>query len=107
MVMITGWTAPRRSLELCQPSEQALKATNREMHLSFDPAPDYCGIAKAAAGSSFGGLTGGLFTGRASTAGELADVLREAVICVKDGRGAVVEAVLNIGEMGEEKAVDC
>ncbi|MCJ1399053.1 hypothetical protein MMC11_002255 [Xylographa trunciseda] len=102
-----GWTAPRRSLELCQPSEQALKATNREMHISLDPAPDYCGIAKAAAGSSFGGLTSGLFTGRASTAGELADVLKEAVRCVKKGRGAVVEAVLNIGEMGEEKGVDC
>ena len=84
-----------------------MKATNREMNISLDPAPDYCGIAKAAAGSSFGGLKGSLFTGRASTAGELAEVLKEAVTCVKKGRGAVVEVVLNVGEMGEEKAVDC
>lgn len=64
------------------------------MHISFDPSPDYGEIAKAAAGKNFGGLDGGLFTARASTAEELRKVVAKAVKQVKGGRGAVVEAVL-------------
>ena len=71
------------------------------MYISFDPPPDYGGIAKAAAGSNFGGLKDGLFSGKASTASELKDLLEQAVRSVQGGRGALVEAVLNVDEMGE------
>ncbi|KAI9877632.1 MAG: hypothetical protein M1830_003247 [Pleopsidium flavum] len=99
-----GWNAPRRSLELVQPSEQALNASNKEMHISLDPSPDYGGIARAAAGREFGGLKQGLFAGKASTTAELGDMLKEAVNCVMSGRGALIEAVLSVGDKGESKA---
>jgi len=96
-----GWNAPRRSLELIQPSQRAALATNKEMHISFDPSPDYSGIAKAAAGPNFGSLEGGMFTGKASKASDLAELLKHAVEAVKSGRGAVIEVVLNVGDLGE------
>lgn len=103
MLTMLGWNAPRRSLELVQPSEQASKASNKEMHISFDPSPDYGGIAKAAAGTRFGSLDGGLLAKKASTVRELGDVLKVAVKSVSEGRGAVVEVVLNVDEMGESR----
>ncbi|KUJ08326.1 acetolactate synthase [Mollisia scopiformis] len=96
-----GWNAPRRSYELVHPHGLGATATNKQMHISFDPPPDYGGIAKAAAGSSFGGLDSGVFAARASTASELKEVLHQAVQAVQDGRGALVEAVLSVDEMGE------
>lgn len=73
------------------------------MCISFDPSPDYCGIAKAAAGTNFGGLDGGMFTGKASSSTELADILKDAVDAVKGGRGAIIEAVFNVGDLGESR----
>jgi len=64
------------------------------MHISFDPSPNYEGIAKAAAGNSFGQLAGNMYTARASTADDLKSVIAQAVIEVKAGRGAVVNAVM-------------
>ena len=100
---MVGWNAPRRSLELVQPSEEALQASNKEMHISLDPSPDYGGIARAAAGRRFGSLDGGLFVGKASTTADLEEVLKESINCVMSGRGAVIEAVLNVGDKGESK----
>ena len=85
---------------------QVSQASNREMHISLDPSPDYGRIAQAAAAGT-GGYFGvveegkGLFAGKANTAGQLEKVLAEAVQCVAGRRGAVIEAVLDVGEMGE------
>ena len=89
-----GWNAPRKSLELVHPDGLGSRSSNRDLHISFDPSPDYPGIAKAAAGKCFGESKEGLYTAKADTAEELERVLAEAVEAVKAGRGAVVEAVL-------------
>ena len=73
------------------------------MHISLDPSPDDGGIAKAAAGTNFDSLNGGLLAIKASTVRELGDVLKVAVESVMEGRGAIVEVVLNVDEMGESR----
>lgn len=100
-VYLLGWNAPRRSYELVHPHGLGATATNKQMHISFDPPPDYGGIAKAAAGCNFGKSNAGVFTGKAHTASEFKDVLEQAVKAVQDGRGALVETVLSVDEMGE------
>ena len=76
------------------------------MHISFDPSADYGGIAKAAAGRSFGDTKRALFTGRAETIQELKSVLKQAVEAVKEGRGGVVEAVLEDDDVGKMRCAD-
>lgn len=71
------------------------------MHISLDPPPDYGGIAKASAGSSFGGSKNSMFVGKATTASEFKDLLEQAVRSVQGGTSALVEAVLAVDEMGE------
>lgn len=83
-----GWNAPRRSLLLVHPDGEGSKATNEELNLSFDPTPDYPGIAKAAAG-------GELWAGRASTVKELSEQLPLAIQSVLSGKTAVLEAQLD------------
>lgn len=60
------------------------KATNEEINISFDPVPDYAGIAKAAAG-------GKLFTAKVDNEKDLDSVLKEAIESVKNGMGAVLD----------------
>lgn len=88
-----GWNAPRRSLLLVHPDGEGSKVSNEELNISFDPTPDYAGIAKAAAG-------GELWAGRASTVGELAEKLPQAVKSVLEGKSAVLEAQLD-GTVGK------
>jgi thiamine pyrophosphate-dependent acetolactate synthase large subunit-like protein len=95
-----GWNAPRNSMNLVHPDGLAFQATNEELHISFEPSPDYSWIAKAASGKKFGGLDGGLLAAKVSTSMELGTVLEEAVTAVKEGRGAVVEVVLENAEAG-------
>ncbi|QKX58212.1 uncharacterized protein TRUGW13939_05333, partial [Talaromyces rugulosus] len=83
-----GWNAPRRSLLLVHPDGEGSKATNEDLNLSFDPSPDYPGIAKAAAG-------GELWAGRASTVKELSEQLPKAIQSVLSGKSAVLEAQLD------------
>ncbi|KAJ5114119.1 hypothetical protein N7456_002653 [Penicillium angulare] len=83
-----GWAAPKRSLLMVHPDGVGSKATAEELAISFSPTPDYGGIAKSAAG-------GNLWTGRASTIGELMKLLPEAVSAVSAGTGAVLEAQLS------------
>jgi thiamine pyrophosphate-dependent acetolactate synthase large subunit-like protein len=85
-----GWNAPKRSLLLVHPDGVGSKATNEELNISFNPSPDYAGIAKAAAG-------GNLFAEKVSEVGKLEDVLRRAVESVKNGVTAVVDAVVVSG----------
>ncbi|GJN67675.1 hypothetical protein PLIIFM63780_005118 [Purpureocillium lilacinum] len=79
-----GWHAPRRSLLLVHPDGLGSKATNEEANISFDPTPDYSGIAKAAA-------DGDIFAARVGHVSELDSVLKEAIAKVQAGQTAVVD----------------
>lgn len=81
---MVGWNAPRRSLLLVHPEGLGSKATNEEINISFDPAPDYSGIAKAAA-------DGDIFAARVSELADLEGVLKEAIKSVENGQSAVVD----------------
>lgn len=59
-------------------------ATNEEINISFEPSPDYAGIAKAAAG-------GEIHAARVDKASELEGVLKEAIAKVQAGQTAVVD----------------
>jgi hypothetical protein len=82
--MITGWNAPRKSLLLVHPDGAGSKASNEEINISFDPVPDYAGIAKAAAG-------GQLHTAKVDRAADLDEVLRKAIEEVQGGAAAVLD----------------
>lgn len=82
--MTQGWNAPRRSLLLVHPNGLGSTATNEEINISFDPVPDYSGIAKAAAG-------GDIHAARVDKADDLEAVLQEAIAKVQGGQTAVVD----------------
>ncbi|KIW63384.1 hypothetical protein, variant [Phialophora macrospora] len=82
-----GWNAPRRSMLLVHPNGYGSKVDNKELNISFDPTPDYAGIAKAATG-------GHAWAGTVSTVAELLEQLPQAVEAVKSGRCAVLEVKL-------------
>lgn len=85
-----GWNAPRKSLLLVHPDGAGSKATNEEINISFDPVPDYSGIAKAAAG-------GDLFAAKVDKASELEGVLKKAIETVQGGQSAVLDVKVNFG----------
>ncbi|KAK1676179.1 thiamine pyrophosphate enzyme [Colletotrichum godetiae] len=85
-----GWNAPRRSLLLVHPDGEGSRATNEEINISFDPAPDYAGIAKAAAG-------GDLFAARVDKAADLDSVLKKAIETVQGGQPAVLDIKVALG----------
>lgn len=80
----TGWNAPRRSLLLVHPDGLGSKATNEEINISFDPVPDYAGIAKAAAG-------GNLYAARVDNVKTLDQTIKEAIASVQSGKAAVLD----------------
>ena len=82
-----GWNAPRKSLLLVHPNGHGSKVDNKELNISFDPTPDYAGIAKAASG-------GKAWAGTVSTVAELLEQLPKAVEAVKNGRCAILEVKL-------------
>ncbi|KAK5944041.1 hypothetical protein PMZ80_003322 [Knufia obscura] len=83
-----GWNAPRRSLLLVHPEGEGSKVDNKALNISFEPTPDFSGIAKAAAG-------GKCWAGVVRTLGELVERLPEAVRAVKEeGICAVLEVKL-------------
>jgi hypothetical protein len=90
LLTVAGWNAPRKSLLLVHPEGLGSKATNEEINISFDPVPDYAGIAKAAAG-------GDLFAARVDKAGDLEKVLKEAIAAVQGGQTAVVDCKVAMG----------
>ncbi|KAL7810622.1 thiamine diphosphate-binding protein [Trichoderma gracile] len=85
-----GWNAPRRSLLLVHPEGLGSQASNEEINISFDPSPDYAGIAKAAA-------DGDIFAARVSERSELEDVLKRAIAHVENGQSAVVDVKVASG----------
>ena len=72
---------------LVHPTGRGSEASNQDLHISFDPSPDYSGIAKAAA-------NGAIFAARVSAADKLQPVLSSAVESVLTGQSAVVDAIL-------------
>jgi len=101
--VVVGWNAPRKSLELVHPDGLASTSKNKDLHISFDPSPEYGGIAKAAAGDNFSGSEGSLYTAKADSVETLKKVIAHAVQAVNAGRGAVVEAKLDEEEIKEVK----
>ena len=83
-----GWNAPRRSLLLVHPEGEGSKVDNKKLNISFEPTPDFSGIAKAAAG-------GRCWAGCVRSVKELVERLPEAVEAVKtQGICAVLEVKL-------------
>ena len=72
---------------MVHPDGMAIKAPNEDLNISFDPTPDYAGIAKAASGGS-------LWAGTAGNVKELQVLLPQAIESVKNGVGAVLDARL-------------
>ena len=87
---IKGWNAPRKSLLLVHPDGEGSKATNEEINISFDPAPDYGGIAKAAA-------DGHIHAERVDKVAELDAVLKKAIEAVQGGQTAVLDVKVASG----------
>ncbi|KAI0201330.1 thiamine pyrophosphate enzyme [Astrocystis sublimbata] len=84
-----GWNAPRKSMLLVHPEGLGSRATNEEINISFDPVPDYSGIAKAAAG-------GDLFAARIEKADDLRETLQKAIDAVNSGQSAVLDCKVNL-----------
>ncbi|RWA05939.1 hypothetical protein EKO27_g9170 [Xylaria grammica] len=78
-----GWNAPRKSMLLVHPEGLGSTATNEEINISFDPVPDFSGIAKAAAG-------GDLFAAKVEKADVLEATLKKAIEAVEGGQSAVI-----------------
>jgi thiamine pyrophosphate-dependent acetolactate synthase large subunit-like protein len=87
-----GWNAPRKSMLLVHPEGQGSKVDNKELNISFDPTPDYAGIAKAASG-------GKAWAGCVRSVKELLETLPQAVEAVEGGRCAVLEVQLEDEEV--------
>ena len=82
-----GWNAPRKSMLLVHPEGEGSKVDNKALNISFDPTPDYAGIARAASG-------GKVWAGCAKNVEDLLRLLPEAVEVVKGGTAAVLEVQL-------------
>ncbi|KAL2823557.1 thiamine pyrophosphate enzyme, N-terminal TPP binding domain-containing protein [Aspergillus cavernicola] len=80
-----GWNAPRRSMLLVHPDGMGSTLSNGELNISFEPSPDYSGIARAASDGNIHGV-------RVKEADRLEAVLKEAIEVVQGGTSAVVDA---------------
>lgn len=74
---------------LVHPDGEAAKATNADLNISFDPSPNYPGIARAASGDTF-------HAARVSEASKLEATLKEAISAVQGGTTAVVEVGISM-----------
>jgi len=84
-----GWNAPRRSMLLVHPDGEGSKVDNKALNISFDPTPNYAGIAKAATGDK-------AFAAQVSSVAELLEQLPKAVEAVKGGRCGILEVKLGV-----------
>ncbi|KGO72453.1 Thiamine pyrophosphate enzyme, C-terminal TPP-binding [Penicillium italicum] len=77
-----GWNAPKVSALLVHKDGLSSKSNRRDLNISFDPSPDYPGIA-AAAGKAWGKTV--------TTQSELDPAIKEATEVVQGGKCAVIE----------------
>ncbi|KAI3297236.1 hypothetical protein DTO002I6_2988 [Penicillium roqueforti] len=77
-----GWNAPKVSALLVHKDGLSSKSNRRDLNISFDPSPDYPGIA-AAAGKAWGATV--------TTRSELDPAIKQATEVVQSGKCAVVE----------------
>lgn len=70
---------------LVHPDGHGSKADNRELNISFDPSPDYSGIARAAS-------DGHIHAARVKDAADLVPTLQKAIGIVRGGTSAVIDA---------------
>ena len=75
---------------LVHPDGEGSRATNEEINISFEPSPDYGGIAKAAA-------DGNIHTARVERAADLEAVINEAIKVVQGGQSAVLDCKIASG----------
>ncbi|KAJ6005970.1 thiamine pyrophosphate enzyme N-terminal TPP binding domain-containing protein [Penicillium sp. IBT 35674x] len=80
-----GWNAPKVSALLVHKDGLTSKSNRRDLNLSFEPSPDYPGIATAA---------GGAWGATVKTQSELVPVIHEARDVVQSGRCAVIEVAV-------------
>ncbi|CAG8036001.1 unnamed protein product [Penicillium nalgiovense] len=77
-----GWNAPKVSALLVHKEGLSSKSNRRDLNISFDPSPDYPGIA-AAAGKAWGATV--------TTQSELDPAIKNATNVIQGGKCAVVE----------------
>ncbi|GLI72534.1 hypothetical protein PoHVEF18_000711 [Penicillium ochrochloron] len=77
-----GWNAPKVSALLVHKDGLASKSNRKDLNISFEPSPDYPGIA-AAAGNAWGATV--------KVQSELDQALQEGTRIVQGGRCAVIE----------------
>ncbi|CAG8420136.1 unnamed protein product [Penicillium salamii] len=77
-----GWNAPKVSALLVHKNGLSSKSNRRDLNISFDPSPDYPGIATAA-GNAWGASV--------TTQAELDSTIQEATSIVQGGKCAVIE----------------
>ncbi|KAJ6128682.1 Thiamine pyrophosphate enzyme C-terminal TPP-binding [Penicillium samsonianum] len=77
-----GWNAPKVSALLVHKNGLSSKSNRRDLNISFDPSPDYPGIA-AAAGKAWGATV--------TTQSQLDPAIKDATDVVQGGRCAVIE----------------
>ncbi|CAG8931356.1 unnamed protein product [Penicillium salamii] len=77
-----GWNAPKVSALLVHKNGLSSKSNRRDLNISFDPSPDYPGIATAA-GNAWGASV--------TTQAELDSTIQEATAIVQGGKCAVIE----------------
>ncbi|KAF5683416.1 benzoylformate decarboxylase [Fusarium denticulatum] len=82
-----GWNAPRVSMELVHPTGYGSRINNKDLNISFDPTPDFSGIAKAASGNKAWATV-------IDSVDDLDRLLPEAVQQVKGGVSAILEVRL-------------
>jgi ABC-type phosphate/phosphonate transport system substrate-binding protein len=69
---------------LVHPDGLGSKVSNGELNISFEPSPDYSGIARAAS-------DGNIHAAQVSDRGKLQSVLKEAIEVVQNGTSAVID----------------
>ncbi|KAJ5939079.1 Thiamine pyrophosphate enzyme C-terminal TPP-binding [Penicillium verhagenii] len=77
-----GWNAPKVSALLVHEDGLSSKSNRKDLNLSFEPSPDYPGIATAA---------GGAWGATVRTQSELDPAMQEAMDVVQHGKCAVIE----------------
>ncbi|KAJ5218755.1 Thiamine pyrophosphate enzyme C-terminal TPP-binding [Penicillium cinerascens] len=80
-----GWNAPKVSALLVHKDGLSSKANRRDLNISFEPSPDYPGIARAA-GSAWGATV--------MQQSEVDSTIKEATRVVQGGRCAVIEVAV-------------